>query len=237
MNFEKLRQLVGMNWANLLKPFMVEGESGTCPYGEISTFLQTEKANGINFLPAGPNVFRAFRETPLEHVRVVLLGQDPYFKAGYATGLAFGTEAPGKLPVALQKIVDGLEDMYNGLDFQTPNRDHSLASWAQQGVLLLNTALTVREGEAGSHAEKWEPFTRFLVKALEEVKVNTIWVPLGKPARETIKDVNSFRNFVFPAEHPTAAARDGGRAWAHNNVFIKVNLCIKLNKLGEQIVW
>lgn len=238
MQIEKLIAQVGPEWANLLKPFMVEDTTGVCPYQVIASYLKQQKEAGITFLPEGGKVYRAFRETPLKQVRVVFLSQDPYFKAGYATGLAMGNENQTKLAPTLAKLFDGVEqDQNNGLDLDKDLRDPSLVQWAQQGVLMLNAALTVEEGKAGSHQDIWKPFTQFLIKAIQEVTRDLVWIVLGSPAKELVKDVNVFRNFVYTAEHPAAAARDGNRPWKHNNVFSKANLAITLNNLGKPIKW
>lgn len=239
MDISKLVNLVGPDWAELLKGFMEGGDNDDFGYKAISAYLKGEVAEGNTFWPEGPKVFRAFIETPLSEMRVILLGQDPYFKAGFATGLAFGHEGARKdLPISLEKIFDGIEDdVYHGLDFNKPEHDMSLTTWSSQGVLLLNSSLTVKEGEANSHTEVWKPFMQYLIMALQQLKTNTIWIALGATAKGYVKDINPFRNFVFTAEHPSAAARDNNRAWNHNNVFTKANLVIKINSLGPTIKW
>lgn len=236
MELQKLIEQVGPDWALLLEPFMVDKNSTEAPYSKISTFLKTEKDNGRIFFPAGKHVFRAFRETPLTNVRVVIVGQDPYPKAGFANGLAFATDTTN-LPTSLNVLYDALEqDAFNGLDLTKPQRTGDLSSWTRQGVLLLNTALTVSEDKAGSHQEIWAPFTEFLVSALTDVKRDLVWIAMGAPARKAVEKVNPFRSFVYLCEHPAFAARNK-RHMEHNRVFTKTNQAIKLNNLGEQIKW
>lgn len=237
MEYQKLVTQVGEGWADLLKPFMVEAPGvDVVAYQAIVTFLKEQKDNGVGYLPAGKDVYKAFRATPLEKVRVVLLGQDPYPKAGFANGMAFATDADG-MPPSLKVIFDGIEDdMHNGLDFAKPTRQKDLLNWADQGVLLLNTALTVKENEPGSHTEQWKPFTEFFIDQLCSVKRDIIWIALGAPAKKFVDKVNAFRNFIYLAEHPANAAREK-RAWKHNNIFTKTNMAIKLNNLGEPIKW
>lgn len=237
MEFEKLVKQVGPNWADLLKPFMVsEPGADTIQYDKIVTFLKEQKDNKVIYFPEGKDVYKAFRATPLENLRVVIMGQDPYPKEGYANGMAFATDN-AQIPVSLKVMFDGLEDdAKNGLDFEKFTRKGNLMNWAEQGVLMLNTALTVEKDKAGSHTAIWKPFTEFLIDNLTAVKRDLIWIGLGAPAREFLERVNVFRNFVYLAEHPAAAAR-AKRAWNHNNVFTKTNLAIKMNNLGEPIKW
>lgn len=238
MEITKLQLQVGKDWAELLKDFMVEDAKGECPYKPLVEFISSQKAQGINFFPIGRYIYRCFRETPLAETRVIILGQDPYFVPGYATGLAFASEKPGEAPITLRKIFEGVEDdLYHGVDLAKNERDASLVPWAKQGVLLLNSSLTVEEGKPDSHSEEWKPFMKNLVQEVQKVKRDMIWVAFGGKAKEFVKDVNPFRSFVFTAEHPAAAARDKNRAWKHNNVFSKVNLALKLNGLGPEIVW
>lgn len=237
MEYEKLVKQVGENWAELLKSFMVkEPGSDTIQYEKIVTFLKEQKDNKITYFPDGKDVYRAFRATPLEKVRVVIVGQDPYPKPGFANGMAFATDN-AQIPVSLKVMFDGIEDdAKNGLDLEKPLRQGNLMHWAEQGILLLNTALTIEAEKPGSHAEIWKPFTENLIENLTAVKRDLIWVGLGAPARKFLEKVNVFRNFVYLAEHPAAAAKEK-RAWNHNNVFTKVNLAIKMNNLGEPIKW
>jgi len=215
----------------------VEAEGrDTSAYAKISTSLKEAKDNNTVFYPAGKDVYKAFKATPIEKVRVVLLGQDPYPKAGFANGKAFATDMD-KVPPSLAKIFDGIEaDVYNGLDLNKAERQNNLLSWTEEGVLLLNTALTVEADKPGSHGKLWEPFTEYLIDSLTAVKRDLIWIGLGAPAKKFTDRVNAFRNFIYLAEHPANAARDK-REWKHNNVFTKTNMAITLNNLGEPIKW
>jgi uracil-DNA glycosylase len=237
MDYGKLITQVGQGWADLLKPFMVKDDANEIvEYQKIVTFLQEQKSNQVVTYPANKDIYKAFRATPLEKVRVVLLGQDPYPKAGYANGLAFATDM-AKTPVSLEVMYDGIEnDVYNGINFDRKLRPNDLISWTEQGVLLLNTSLTVEDSKPNSHAKTWEPFTKFLVNNLANVKRDLVWIGLGAPAKKFLDEVNPFRSFVFLAEHPSAAAH-AKRKWNHNNVFTKTNMALSLNNLGEPIKW
>ena len=231
MDYENLELQVGVDWAQLLSPFMVGTPEVPARYDKIGTFLKTEKDNGRVFFPKGTDVFKAFRATPLADVRVILLAQDPYPKAGFANGLAFATDSKTP-PVSLKVIYDALEEP----KLQLERRQDGQFDWYSQGVLMLNSALTVEEGKPGSHADVWAPFTEFLIDALNKVKRDLIYIAVGAPAKKFTEKVNPFRNFVYTCEHPANAARKM-RKWEHNNVFIQTNFAIRLNKLGTEINW
>jgi uracil-DNA glycosylase len=237
MDISKLIDQVGPDWAELLKGFMVEpDEEGKVGYDDIALQLKTDKDNKRPFYPAGKYVFEAFRQTPLDKVRVVILAGEPYPKEGYANGLALATDKT-PIPVSLKVLFEGLEeDWKNGLDLNKPMRTGDLSAWTKQGVLLLNTALTVGADAPGSHGELWKPFTEYLIKQLTSVKRDLVWIALGPDPKKFTEPVNPFRSFIYLAEHPAKAAKEK-RKWKHNNVFTKTNLALKLNGLGDPIAW
>ncbi len=278
MTFENLVKQVGEDWAHFLKPFMCPDDKGVCKFDAIADKLKPLYEAG-HVYPDKKNLFRAFRETPLDKVRVVLLGQDPYPKEGYANGLAFATDIPGKmaipksLPPSLEAIYIAVEkDMYAGMDLTKPDRsnvigkpqpDGTIRTWVSQGVLLLNTALTIgftdRKGDGvlaatpGSHEELWKPFTDFVISNLWKVKRNLCYIAWGGKAKDFVKyellgndpiadngyayskGVNVFHAFLSLSEHPAAALR-ANREWISDS-FSKTNLFINLNHLGDPIEW
>lgn len=151
--------------------------------------------------PKKTNVFRAFRETPWEDLRVVILGQDPYHD-GSATGLAFGNAwNPSNIKVSpsLRKI----EDYHHSgaIDYSHFVFDLSMESWAKQGVLMLNTALTVEKGRAGSHTKYWKKFTEGVLKTIAEHRPDCIFMLWGghaKAYKPLVKNCNVLE-FVHPA--------------------------------------
>jgi uracil-DNA glycosylase len=235
MTREKIEQHFGPEWVDFIAPFM---QSDKWP--PILQELTRMKKAGEPFAPDIPQVFRAFRDTPLSEVRVVLLGQDPYPVKGYATGLAFGHPKEVNLAPSLGKVIDAVEvDCYNGLQMDKPAFDTTLSPWAAQGVLLLNTALTVPEGQAkecaGKHEELWRPFTEYVIKKLTEVKNHLIWMSWGQKAQSFTKDISPFLQFLQYFEHPANAAREK-RAWECRH-FSTANAIIVANKLGKVIQW
>ena len=135
----------------------VLGEEFDQPYMQaLGEFLRREKAAGKEVFPPGGLIFNALNSTPLERVRVVIIGQDPYHGPGQAHGLCFSVQPGVPVPPSLQNI---FKELKRDLNIDPPNHG-CLQHWAEQGVLLLNTSLTVEQGKAGSHASAgWQPFT------------------------------------------------------------------------------
>jgi len=156
---------------------------------DLSSFLQEEKRLGNTIYPDQSNWFAAFRETPFEKVKVVILGQDPYFNEGQAHGLSFSVPKGIDIPPSLNNIYKELECDQN-VSFKKPGHG-CLLSWSHQGVLLLNALLTVRKGEAGSHKgsyskPRWEEFTKVALEALEKNGKNIVFLSWGKVAENTL---------------------------------------------------
>jgi len=170
--------------------------------------------------PEPKNIFKAFELCQFSNVKAVILGMDPY-NDGNAIGLSFGVKAANINP-SLRKIKEAIEDeCYDGLLLEY---DYSLEYLARQGVLLLNTALTVRKGEAGSHMQIWHEFTKNFMMQLSVIKPVT-WFLWGRNAQEMEQHIYS-DNPIFKAEHPSYAARNG-RKWITNNQFKETKHIIK----------
>lgn len=231
----------GASWVDFMSEFAESEQMDT-----ILNTLKAQKASGVTILPDTSIVFRAFRETPLDQVRVVIVGQDPYPRLGYPNGLAFGHGLEAKLnnvivptPLApsLAKIIDAVEvDCYSGLMLEKASFDTTLESWSKQGVLLLNAALTVVENTPASHAELWRDFTTFVLEKLFRVKRSVIALGWGTNAADALKVVNPFFHFMpTTCEHPSAAAK-AGRPWPCKH-FSETNAVIIANRLGDTIKW
>ena len=185
--------------------------------------------------PSKENVFRCFRETPFNDVRIVMLGQDPYHD-GRSVGLAFANENSHIVPSpSLKIILQEVEDsVYQGFDFQT-TINFDLTSWAHQGVLLLNTALTVQKGKAGSHTDNWVFFTRAVLKALTEGHTGLIYMLWGNHAKSYKHLINPAQNFILEAAHPAAEAYGSGGFLGCGH-FVKCNEILKACN-SDQIKW
>jgi uracil-DNA glycosylase len=193
----RLKELFGEGWYTLLESILSSPN-----FNELGTFIASRrKAFNVEVYPSQENIFRAFRETPLEELKVVLIGQDPYYTPGLAIGLAFGVPDQVKLPPSLVNILKEVEDdIYNGLDL---HYDPSLEKWATQGVLLLNTALTVEKNKPESHTNQWKFFTQGVLEALSK-QDNIIYVLWGNHAQQFKKLImKNPTAFIIESPHPS----------------------------------
>lgn len=173
---------------------------------DLRVFLAEEKRTQTVF-PAGPDIFSAFNLTPLDQVRVVILGQDPYIRPGQAHGLCFSVRAPVRPPPSLQNIYKELRD-----DLGLPIPAHGdLTPWARQGVLLLNSVLTVREGVSFSHAgHGWERFTDRVIEVVAHQRPGVVFLLWGRPAADKAARVSLSRHHVLKAAHPSPMSASRG---------------------------
>ena len=174
---------------------------------QTAAHIKTELATGAKIFPAGNNIFNAFNQTTFEHVKVVLLGQDPYHGSGQAMGLSFSVPKGVKPPPSLVNIFKELKSDI-GLPIPT-NGD--LTPWAKQGVLLLNAVLTVRENEPASHAKiGWMDFTDAVIKKLSDEKKGIVFLLWGKFAEQKQILIDETKHFVLKAAHPSPFSADKG---------------------------
>ena len=183
----------------------------------LCKFVEQERATQTIF-PAPEDVFTAF-ETPFAETKVVILGQDPYHGPGQAHGLSFsvrdsisedGQLLPTKLPPSLKNIFKELASDLGG-DWDGLPASGDLTSWAQQGVFLLNTVLTVRSGEANSHRKRgWEKFTDHVIVQLNQRTQGLVFILWGKPAEKKTKLIDSDRHAVITSAHPSPLSAHRG---------------------------
>lgn len=168
---------------------------------KLAAFLESEPA----FYPARANIFNALRLTPLEDVRVVILGQDPYHGEGQAQGLSFSVPAGIKLPPSLRNI-------YKEVFKTTPApKNGDLTAWAKQGVLLLNTVMTVRPEQAGSHQGKgWEEITDTLISAVNSNCKNVVFMLWGSHAQKKAALIDAQKHLILTAPHPSPLSAHRG---------------------------
>lgn len=168
-------------------------------FDELVGFVKSEYASGVVY-PSGGNIFRAFDKCPFDKLKVVIIGQDPYHGPGQANGLCFSVAEGVPFPPSLQNIFKEVES-----DMGTPiPRSGELDRWAEQGVLLLNSVLTVRAHEAASHAGRgWERFTDAVVRAIAERKENIVYMLWGSYAQRKGAMANPSTNLILKAVHPS----------------------------------
>ena len=186
-------------------------------FQELQAFVQKRREE-VRVFPEEKNVFRALELTPFESVKVVILGQDPYHGFGQAHGLSFSVQKGISLPPSLKNIYKELqEDIGGGLP-----TEGDLSHWAKQGVLLLNTVLTVEEGNANSHKGKgWERLTNRLIESLNELNHPVIFILWGKPAQDKEKLITNPSHVILKAPHPSPLS--AYRGFFGSKPFSKVN--------------
>ena len=185
---------IAADWKEILAP---EFEK---PYfAQLTEFVRQEYATHRIF-PRGSNIFRAFDKCPFEQLKVVIIGQDPYHDDGQAHGLAFSVRPGVRFPPSLRNIFQELRD-----DLGIPVPSHgSLESWARQGVLLLNTVLTVRAHAAASHQKHgWEEFTDAVIRTVSDCESPVIFVLWGAPAQKKKRLIDTDRHIVLESAHPS----------------------------------
>ena len=197
---------------------------------ELKKFLLTEKLQHTIY-PKEEDIFRAYNTTNFEDVKVVILGQDPYHGANQAHGLAFSVLNGVKHPPSLVNIFKELQDDM-GCSYPTTSE---LLPWAQQGVFLLNTVLSVREAQAASHKEKgWERFTDATIKVLSDKREHLVFILWGRPAQMKIKLIDASKHLILQAPHPSplSAYRGffGSKPFSQTNAYLQAH-----NK--EPIAW
>lgn len=199
------------------------GEEFHKPYmQELQTFLKSERKAGKTIYPDEEHILEAFRLTPFENVKIVILGQDPYHGAGQAHGLAFSVRPGVKPPPSLVNIFKELAD---DLKIEIP-QSGCLEKWAREGVLLLNTVLTVEEGKAGSHHNKgWEKFTDKVIEVLNEKKAHLVFILWGSPAQKKAAKVDTNKHHVLKCVHPSPLSVyrgfHGSKPFSQTNAYLK----------------
>jgi len=174
---------------------------------ELSDFLRQEKQLGKTIYPAGDDIFRAFNSTPLDSVRVIILGQDPYHGPKQAHGLSFSVPLGITIPPSLRNIY---RELVSDCGISRPEHGH-LQGWADQGVLLLNSVLTVEAGSAASHQGKgWEKFTDAVIECLNRQASGLVFMLWGSYAQKKGAMIDRKRHLVLQAPHPSPLSAHRG---------------------------
>jgi uracil-DNA glycosylase len=171
---------------------------------KLDEFVLVERGRATIF-PPDEDVFAALHLTPPDEVRAVILGQDPYYRPGQARGLAFSVRAGVDRPRSLVNIVQELE---TDLGHPVP-AEATLEAWARNGVLLLNTALTVREGQPNSHRRQWKAFTAAVVAVLAERPTPVAFLLWGELAKAAGQKIDRSRHIVVKSAHPSPLSAKG----------------------------
>ncbi|WP_339228334.1 uracil-DNA glycosylase [Oceanobacillus sp. FSL K6-2867] len=196
-------------------------------YQQLRAFLKTEYATHTIY-PNMHNIFNALHYTSFEKVKVVILGQDPYHGPNQAHGLSFSVQPEVKIPPSLRNI---FKELHDDLGLPVPAHGY-LVDWAKQGVLLLNTVLTVRAGQAHSHRGKgWEVFTDRVIDMLNTKKDPVVYILWGSAAQSKIKLIDTNKHFIIRAPHPSPLSAH--RGFFGSKPFSKTNAILKEIGLNE----
>ena len=210
-------EIFGNDWDDALH------EEFTKPYyAKLSQFLIKEYAVETIY-PQQDDLWTAFKLTPFNEVKVVILGQDPYHGPGQAHGLSFSVKTGVKIPPSLRNMFKELsEDMGCSIP-----PEGTLTGWAKQGVLMLNTVLTVREGEAHSHRNKgWEKFTDEVIRKLSEREKPVVFILWGRPAQEKKKLIDVSKHAIVESFHPSPLS--ASRGFFGSKPYSKANTVLSL---------
>lgn len=199
-------------------------------YKELYQFIKSEYGRYVIY-PNADDIFNAFHLTPLSQVKVVILGQDPYHNEGQAHGLCFSVKPEVEIPPSLINIY---KELHDDLGCYIPNNGY-LVKWAKQGVLLLNTVLTVRAHQANSHQGKgWEQFTDAVIQAVNAQDRPIVFLLWGRPAQQKSPMLNNPKHLILTAPHPSPLS--AYRGFFGSKPFSKTNEFLKSHNI-EPIDW
>ncbi len=208
----------------------LENEFGSPYFKEIKEFLVSEKNANHLIYPPDSKVFSAFELTPIERLKVIIIGQDPYHGGGQAHGLSFSVPEGIRVPPSLRNI---FKELHSDLGI-TISSSGNLENWAKQGVLLLNATLTVRANEAGSHQNRgWEKFTDAIINKISKEKENIVFILWGKYAQAKEVLIDSNRHLILKAAHPSPFAASKGffgcKHFSKTNDFLRMKGIKEIN--------
>ncbi len=199
---------------------------------DINSFLDKEEEiyqNEIKIFPPKKLIFECFNHFNFNDLKVVILGQDPYINEGEAVGLSFSVNKGTKIPPSLRNIIKEVNRSFNlDIDFKT---NGNLTKWAEQGVLLLNTALTVRQFKSNSHKKIWLDFTNFIIEYISKNNKNVVFLLWGNNAKNKKQYIDISKHLVLSSGHPSPLNRK--KDFYNNNHFIKCNNYLLQNNKKE----
>jgi len=217
-----MRVKIEESWNNVLEKFFNK---------DYFKLLVEKVRNEYKFntiYPKGDKIFNAFNLCPFDSLKVVIIGQDPYHGKGQANGLSFSVEKNIKIPPSLKNIFIELKNNYP--EYEYSNGD--LTRWGNQGVLLLNSILTVRKSEPGSHTNiGWEKFTDFVIKNISSEKSNIVFLLWGKYAQSKSRLIDDNKHLILKSPHPSPFSAHKG--FFKNFHFKKTNEYLLLNNIKE----
>lgn len=225
-----VERLKPSGWASRLRGFIQSSD-----FDKILHTLYKMRESGKRFTPPLKQVFRAFEECPVNKLKVIMIGQDPYPHFGVADGLAFSCSNTRKPQPSLQKIFEAVDTtLYYGEE--PPEHNPDLTRWANQGVLLLNTALTCEIDKVGSHTPIWKEFIAYAMDIINFTDGGLIFVLMGKQAQE-LEGLIGDQHYIIKTTHPAYASYTK-QPWDCNNMFNEINRIINGQNGPEfKITW
>ncbi len=213
-----------IDYCSILNPSWCSklGEEFNKPYFKNLALFLKEEMSLKKVYPDFKNIFEAFNQTNFESVKVIIIGQDPYHGINQAHGLSFSVKKGTKIPPTLKNI---FLELKSDLNIETPNSGH-LLKWSKEGVLLLNSVLTVNENVPGSHQKKgWETFTDKVIKTISSEKERVVFILWGKYAQDKESIIDTKKHFVIKSAHPSplSAFRGffGSKPFSKSNEFLQ----------------
>jgi len=201
-------------------------------FKELISFVKNQYSSSVCY-PKGSEIFSAFDNCPINNLKVVIIGQDPYHGPGQANGLCFSVNKGVIHPPSLINIFKELE---SDLNLSISNRNGDLSKWSKQGVMLLNATLTVKKGLAGSHQNKgWEIFTDRVIEIISDETNNTVFLLWGSFARQKKKLIDLNKHKILESGHPSPLSANRG-LWFGNKHFSQCNEYLK-NIGKKEIDW
>lgn len=201
------------SWKKTLK-----GEFEKPYFEQIALHIKTEKSQGKKIYPPGSCIFNAFNTTPVDKIKVVILGQDPYHGPGQAHGLCFSV--PNGIPPP-PSLINIFKELHDDVGIKIPNHG-DLTHWAEQGVFLLNASLTVRDGEPMSHSKiGWALFTDSVIRKISEERNHVVFLLWGKFAQEKKYLIDESKHLILKSAHPSPLSANAGFFGCHH--FSKAN--------------
>jgi uracil-DNA glycosylase len=215
-----IEKLTPSGWARKLRGFIQSSD-----FDKILDSLLDQRDQGKRFTPPLKHVFRAFEQCPEKDLKIVIIGQDPYPHFGVADGIAFSCSLTGTPQPSLKNMFDAIEEtVFQGYP---SHQDPDLTRWANQGVLLLNTALTTQVDKVGTHYDIWKDFIMYVLDMLSLTNSGLIFMLLGAKAQE-LESVISQSHYVLKASHPASAAYTK-TTWDCNDIFNKADEILEKN--------
>lgn len=226
-----IEKLTPSGWGDRLRSLLKSSD-----FDKILDTLYKMRNDGKRFTPTLKQVFRAFEQCPVDNLRVIIIGQDPYPHFGVADGLAFSCSNTGKAQPSLRKIFEAIDETVYTHEFPKPEHNPDLTRWANQGVLLLNSALTCEIDNVGSHYGVWKEFIAYTIDTLNFINSGLIFVLMGKQAQE-LEEMIGDHHHIIKTAHPAYASYTK-QAWDCNNMFNEINRIISgQNGPDFKITW